>query len=70
MTIDLPSIACVADAWKQWAQEKPGAREGDTRVPPPAPVLSFTHYFQARATQAIPSIFDWNCPFGTLEMAF
>ena len=32
MTIDLPSIACVAGAWKQWAQEKPGAREGDTRV--------------------------------------
>ena len=32
MTIDLRSIACVAGAWKQWAQEKPGAREGDTRV--------------------------------------
>ena len=32
MTIDLPNIACVAGAWKQWAQEKTGAQEGDTRV--------------------------------------
>ena len=32
MTIDLLNIACVAGAWKQWAQEKTGAREGDTRV--------------------------------------
>ena len=25
-------VAYVAGAWKQWAQEKTGAREGDTRV--------------------------------------
>ena len=24
-------VACVAGAWKYWAQEKTGAREGDTR---------------------------------------
>jgi len=41
-------VACVAGAWKQWAQEKTGAGEGDTR----APVLSFAHYFQAPARQA------------------
>ena len=53
-------LACVAGAWKQWAQEKTGAREGDTRrkrltprvSPSGAPVLSFAHYFQAPATQA------------------
>ena len=66
MTIDLPSIACVAGAWKQWAQEKPGAQEGDARVS----LARARSLFQARATQAIPSLFDWNCPFGTLEMAF
>ena len=38
------TIACVAGAWKWWAQEKTGAR---------APVLSFPHNFQAPATQAI-----------------
>ena len=43
-------IACVGDAWKQWAQEKTGAREGDTFSR--APVLSFAHYFQAPAMQA------------------
>ena len=26
----LDSVACVAGAWKKWAQEKTGAREGDT----------------------------------------
>ena len=50
-------VAYVAGAWKQWAQEKTGAREGDTltpRVSPSrAPVLSFAHYFQAPATQAM-----------------
>ena len=25
------SLACVAGAWKYWAKEKTGAREGDTR---------------------------------------
>ena len=25
------NLACVAGAWKSWAQEKTGAREGDTR---------------------------------------
>ena len=48
-------LACVARAWKWWAQEKTGAREGDTpRVSPSrASVLSFAHYFQAPATQAM-----------------
>ena len=27
-------LACVAGAWKQWAQEKTGARGGDTRHAP------------------------------------
>ena len=51
-------IACVASAWKWWAQGKTGAREGDTRgdtlrvSPSRAPVFSFAHYFQAPATQA------------------
>ena len=49
-------LTCVAGAWKQWAQEKTGAREGDTLTPrvfpSRAPVLSFAHYFQAPATQA------------------
>ena len=38
-------------------KNKTGAREGDTRrvSPSRAPVLSFTHYFQAPATQANPS---------------
>ena len=44
-------VAYVAGAWRQWAQEKTGAREGDT--PSRAPVLSFAHYFQAPATQAM-----------------
>ena len=25
------TLACVAGTWKWWAQEKTGAREGDTR---------------------------------------
>ena len=53
-------LTCVAGAWKQWAEEKTGAREGDTRrkrltpraSPSHAPVRSFAHYFQAPATQA------------------
>ena len=53
-------LTCVAGAWKQWAEEKTGAREGDTRrkrltprvSPSGAPVLSFAHYFQAPVTQA------------------
>ena len=51
-------IACEAGAWKQWAQEKKGARERDTRgdtlrvSPSRALVLSFAHYFQGPATQA------------------
>ena len=47
-------LACVAGAWKKWAQEKTCAQEGVTpRVfPSGAPALSFTHYFQAPATQA------------------
>ena len=38
-------------------KKKTGAREEDTRrvSPSRAPVLSFTHYFQAPATQANPS---------------
>ena len=49
-------LAWVAGAWKpEWAQEKTGAREGETltpRVSPSrGPVLSFPHYFQAPATQ-------------------
>ena len=48
-------LAWVAGAWKWWAQEKTGAREGETltpRVSPSrAPVFSFAHYFQAPATQ-------------------
>ena len=53
-------LACVA--WKRWAQEKTGAREGDTRgdfsshhprvSPSREAVLSLVHYFQAPATQA------------------
>ena len=40
-SFDSEDLACVAGAWKWWAQEKTGA-----------PVLSFAHYFQAPATQA------------------
>ena len=25
-------VACVAGAWKKWAQERMGARDGDRRV--------------------------------------
>ena len=43
--------ACVAGAW---TQEKARARRDTPRVSPSrAPVLSFAHYFQASATQAI-----------------
>ena len=43
--------ACVAGAW---TQEKARARGDTPRVSPSrAPVLSFAHYFQASATQAI-----------------
>ena len=31
-TISGFSLACVAGAWKQWAKERTGTREGDTRV--------------------------------------
>ena len=49
-------LGCVAGAWKKWAKERTGAREGDTRgvrvSPSRAPVFSCAHYFQAPATQA------------------
>ena len=47
-------LACVAGAWKLWAKERTGAREGDTpRVSPSrAPVFSCAHHFQEPATQA------------------
>ena len=37
------AVACVVGAWKKWAQEKTGAREGDTRGAPArkAPENSF-----------------------------
>ena len=54
-------LACVAGAWKQWAQEKKRAREKESRVSPSrATVLSFDHYFQAPATQAS---FQFVCLF-------
>ena len=28
--MNIPQIACVAGAWKYWAQERTGGREGDT----------------------------------------
>ena len=43
----LPSfVACVAGAWKKWAQKRTGAREGDTRVSLARP------FFLAPARQA------------------
>ena len=41
-------------AWKLWAKERTGMREGDTRgvTPSRAPVFCRAHYFQAPATQA------------------
>ena len=49
-------LGCVAGAWKKWAKERTGAREGDTRgvrvSPSRTPVFSCAHYFQAPATQA------------------
>ena len=27
-----PLVACIAGAWKWWAKERTGVREGDTRV--------------------------------------
>ena len=43
-----------AGAWKLWAKEGTGTREGDTRgvTPSRAPVFCRAHYFQAPATQA------------------
>ena len=60
------SAACVACAWKLGAQEKTGAREGDTRdtpcvSPSRAPVLSFALYFRAPATQANSSVVLSHC---------
>ena len=41
-------------AWKLWAKERTGMREGDTRgvTASRAPVFCRAHYFQAPATQA------------------
>ena len=41
-------------AWKQWAKERTGTREGDTRgvTPSRAPVFCRADCFQAPATQA------------------
>ena len=38
-------LACVVGAWKWWAEERTGAREGDTRgvSPSRAPVFSGAH---------------------------
>ena len=44
-------IACVAGAWKLWAKERTGAREGDTLLLA-RPFFSCAHHFQAPATQA------------------
>ena len=52
--INIRSLACVAGACKEWAQEKTGAREGCVS-PSRALVPSFARYFQAPATQAIRS---------------
>ena len=64
----MPRIACVAGAWKLWAKERTGAREGDSRgvrerrylsprvSPSRAPVFSCALYFQAPAAQAMPRI--------------
>lgn len=59
-------VACVAGAWKSWAQKRTGrtrerhGKERDTeRLPHPSrvflarSVLSCPHYFEAPATQAI-----------------
>ena len=49
-------VACVAGAWKWWAQEN-RVREKEAHVSPSSPscalVLFFAHYFQAPAIQAI-----------------
>ena len=46
-------VACVAGAWKWWAQENQ-VREKETHVSPShARVLFFALYFQAPDTQAI-----------------
>ena len=52
---DWNHLACVAGAWKKWAKERTGAREGDTRGVSPLLARQFfscAHYFQAPATQA------------------
>ena len=46
-------VACIAGAWKCWAQEN-RVHEKETHVSPSrARVLIFAHYFQAPATQVI-----------------
>ena len=46
-------LACVPGAWKEWAKERAGAREGDARVFFSRARFSCAHYFQAPATQAM-----------------
>ena len=58
-------LACVAGAWKEWAKERTGAREGDTRgvSTSRAPVFPRAHYFQAPAMHAMDHYtFLENCP--------
>ena len=49
------ALACVAGTWKEWAKERTGAHEGDTRgvSPSRAPVFSCAHYLRAPVTQAM-----------------
>ena len=69
-------VACVAGAWKQWAKEKKGAREGDTRgvreAPSPLACLLLAHPFflcpllpstQAKRKVPTPMLFDEHCRF-------
>ena len=41
-------IACVAGAWKKWAKERTGAREGDTRGVMELPLPSRVSFSRAR----------------------
>ena len=63
-------IACVAGAWKQWAKERTGAREGDTRGVSPSrapvfflcPLLPSAFHAGQSGHEPRESIWQGRCP--------